>query len=56
MGKFKIGNSVTVTEGSMKGIFAIVVFLDEKQQKYLIRFSGNQQMYYEENQITLWGK
>ncbi|MNN24158.1 hypothetical protein D3C81_1375780 [compost metagenome] len=54
MKKFKIGDGVTVTEGPMKGIYGVIVYLYEKKEQYLIRFTGNQQIYYTEDQIKFW--
>lgn len=54
MDRFSIGQAVTVAEGPMKGLYGIVIYLYEDEQKYLVRFSGSAQMYYYENQIVEW--
>jgi len=51
--KFKIGDGVTVTTGPMKGMYGVFIYYDVKM-KYLIRFTGTQQMYYNEEDIQLW--
>ncbi|MGO1560912.1 hypothetical protein CZ771_02860 [Actinomycetales bacterium JB111] len=54
MNTFSIGDGVTTTDGPMKGQYGTVVYLDEKEQKYLVRFAGTQQMYYPEDEIVAW--
>ncbi|MDV4149442.1 hypothetical protein R0131_01195 [Clostridium sp. AL.422] len=54
MGKFKVGDGVTVIDGPMKGIYGTVIYLNKKKEQYLIRFTANQQFYYYEDQIKLW--
>ncbi|MDT2827719.1 hypothetical protein P7H59_04525 [Enterococcus viikkiensis] len=56
MEKFELGESVTVTTGPFKGIFGIIVFYDTKQEKYLVRFTGQQQLYFSPDEIILWSK
>lgn len=41
-----------MTEGPLKGLYGNVVYYDEKQRKYLVRFTGQQQMYYDPAQIV----
>ncbi|WP_171014922.1 hypothetical protein [Culicoidibacter larvae] len=50
MSKYKIGDMVTVYFGEIPMI-GTVVFLDEEQQKYLVRFNPQQQMYYSEDEL-----
>lgn len=54
MRKYNVGDGVRVTDGPMQGIYGVVVWFYEKQDKYLVRFSGLQQMYYDEEQILPW--
>ncbi|MGX7203992.1 transcription termination/antitermination protein NusG [Enterococcus pingfangensis] len=56
MEQFKLGESVTVINGPFKGIYGVIVFYDKQQEKYLIRFSGQQQLYYSANEIILWSE
>lgn len=51
--KFKIGDGVTVTTGPMKGMYGVFISYDTKM-KYLIRFTGTQQMFFNEEDIQLW--
>ncbi|WP_270089119.1 hypothetical protein [Sphingobacterium sp. SYP-B4668] len=51
--KFKIGDGVTVTTGPMKGMYGVCIYYDVKM-KYLIRFTGTQQMFFNEEDIQLW--
>lgn len=43
MNEFKIGDTVTVVKTKWVGT---IVFFDKKREKYLVRISGTQQMYY----------
>lgn len=54
MDKFKVGDLVEVPDSSMKSVPGVVVYFDEKQEKYLIRFGGSQQLFYSENEIVVW--
>lgn len=54
MEKFNIGDGVTVTDGPMKGLYGVVVWYNEKDSTYLIRFTGQQQLFYTVNQIKYW--
>ena len=54
MEKFKIGEGVTVTSGGMKGLYGVVVWYNEKDSTYLIRFTGQQQLFYTVDQIKYW--
>ncbi|MDA9462081.1 hypothetical protein B835_2009 [Enterococcus mundtii 3F] len=54
MNKFKIGDGVTVITGPFKGIYGVIVFYDKNKKKYLVRFTGNQQFYYLEDEIKMW--
>lgn len=56
MNKFNIGDSVTVTIGPFKSIYGIIVMYDKKSQKYLVRFNGDQQLFFLESEIAIWGK
>lgn len=56
MDPFKLGEGVTATSGPFKGIYGVIVFYDEKQEKYLVRFTGQQQLYYPANEIILWSE
>src|SRR5690606_9897828 len=51
--KYKIGDGVTVTTGPMKGMYGVFIYYDTKM-KYLIRFTGTQQMFFNEEDIQLW--
>ena len=51
MNKYKIGDMVTVYFGNIPMI-GPVVSIDEKRQKYLVRFNPHQQMYYSEAELT----
>ncbi|CAM3652913.1 hypothetical protein SPPR111872_12760 [Sphingobacterium prati] len=51
--KFKIGDGVTVTTGPMKGMYGVFIYYDTTM-KYLIRFTGTQQMFFNEEDIQLW--
>lgn len=53
MKKFKIGDMVTVYFGKIPMIGA-VVYLDEKELKYLVRFNQSQQMYYSEEELQAY--
>lgn len=54
--KFKIGDGVSVTTGPFKGMYGTIVFFDEETSKYLIRFTGTQQIYFSEAEIVFWEK
>ena len=54
MHSYSPGDSVTVTEGPFSGIFAIIVMFDDDQQRYLVRFGGQQQLFYAEDVIVPW--
>lgn len=54
--QFKLGESVTVINSPFKGIYGVIVFYDKRQEKYLIRFSGQQQLYYSADEIILWSE
>lgn len=51
--KFNLGDGVTVTTGPMKGMYGVIIYHDKKM-KYLIRFTGTQQMFFDEDEIKLW--
>ncbi|QQU05262.1 hypothetical protein [Myroides odoratus] len=51
--KYKIGDGVTVTTGPMKGMYGVFIYYDTKM-KYLIRFTGTQQIFFNEEDIQLW--
>ncbi|SEI91245.1 hypothetical protein SAMN04487995_2518 [Dyadobacter koreensis] len=52
--KFRIGDGVSVITGPLKGIYGTVIFFDEETSKYLIRFTGSQQIYFSEGEIIFW--
>ncbi|MBO0594894.1 hypothetical protein I2485_14365 [Nesterenkonia sp. E16_7] len=54
MSEFANGAAVSVIQGPMKGLYGTVVFHDETEHKYLVRFTGSQQMFYDPDQIVLW--
>lgn len=54
MNKFKTGEGVTVISGPMKDLYGIIVWYNEKDSTYLVRFTGQQQLYYTEDQIKYW--
>lgn len=56
MQKFKIGDGVSVISGPMKGLYGVIVYFYEEKGEYLVRFTGQQQLYYTEDQIQLWEK
>ncbi|EOH78883.1 KOW motif-containing protein [Enterococcus malodoratus] len=56
MEKFKLGESVTVHTGPFKGIYGIIVSFDKKREKYLVRFNGQQQLYFSPDEIILWSE
>ncbi|WP_159802868.1 hypothetical protein [Arthrobacter zhaoguopingii] len=56
MHKFSPGDSVSVTEGPLKGLYGIIIGFYEDQQKYLVRFTGQQQLYYPEDEIIAWSE
>lgn len=56
MDEFSLGQGVTVTSGPFKNIYGVIVFYDTEQEQYLIRFSGQQQLYYPVNEIVLWSE
>lgn len=56
MNRYSPGDSVTVTEGPLKGLFAIIVMFDDDQQKYLVRFGSLQQMFYPEDEVIPWSQ
>ncbi|KRK91812.1 hypothetical protein [Companilactobacillus futsaii] len=53
MGNLKIGSMVTVVDqkDAMKDQIGSVVYFDEKRAKILVRFGGQQQMYYSIDQL-----
>lgn len=53
---FKLGEGVTVTTGPLQGIYGIIVFYDQQQKRYLVRFTGQQQLYFSPEEIILWSK
>ncbi|MFC6176186.1 hypothetical protein ACFQAV_05010 [Companilactobacillus huachuanensis] len=50
---FKIGMMVTVIDeaDAMKNQIGVVVYFDKKRDRILIRFGGQQQLYYAPNQL-----
>ncbi|WP_338214399.1 hypothetical protein [Companilactobacillus muriivasis] len=53
MGNLKIGTMVTVVDEAdvMKKQIGVVVYFDKKRDKILVRFGGQQQLYYALNQL-----
>ncbi|MGO2638230.1 MAG: hypothetical protein ACTH9D_04295 [Enterococcus viikkiensis] len=56
MDAFKLGEGVTVTTGPLQGIYGVIVFYDQQQKRYLVRFTGQQQLYFSLEEIILWSK
>lgn len=54
MTTYKTGNWVTALDGPMKGIAGIVIHHDKKRGKYLVRFTGMQQLFYTDQEIVPW--
>ncbi|MCW0953714.1 hypothetical protein OIT44_06580 [Weissella ceti] len=54
MMKFKVGSQVELPEEKYPNVQGIVIFLDEKNDKYLVRFNGTQQLYFTENELRSW--
>ena len=54
MKKFKIGDGVTVNTGPMKGLYGNVVWYNEKNGEWLVRFTGQQQLFFTEDEIIFW--
>ncbi|CAJ1175391.1 hypothetical protein [Companilactobacillus nantensis] len=53
MDNLKIGTMVTVIDqtDAMKNQFGVVVYHDKKREKVLVRFGGQQQLYYTVDQL-----
>ncbi len=53
LGNLKIGSMVTIVDekDAMKNQIGAVVYYDEKRDKILVRFGGQQQLYYTLNQL-----
>jgi len=53
MGNLKIGTMVTVVDEAdvMKKQIGVVVYFDKKRDKILVRFGGQQQLYYALDQL-----
>lgn len=53
MGNLKVGSMVTVVDkkDAMNDQIGAVVYFDEKRAKILVRFGGQEQMYYSINQL-----
>jgi len=49
--KFKLGDLVLAKLGTVP-LVGVVVYKDVKHTRYLVRFSGNQQDYYVETELT----
>lgn len=54
MSRFNVGDGVRVTDAPLTGVYGTIIMFDEKQQMYLIRFTGQQQMFYPEDVIVPW--
>ncbi|WP_173425496.1 hypothetical protein [Lactiplantibacillus herbarum] len=48
--QYKIGELVYATYGTLP-LVGTIVQIDSKHQKYLVRFSGVQQLYYTEDEL-----
>lgn len=53
---FKIGEGVSPVAGPFKGSYGTVIFFDAQNQKYLVRFGSDQQLYFKAAEIKGWGK
>lgn len=53
MGNLKIGTTVTIIDekDAMKRQIGTIVYFDKKRSKILVRFGGQQQMYYSIDQL-----
>jgi len=53
MGDLTIGTMVTIVDekDAMKDQIGAVVYYDKKRHKILVRFGGQQQMYYDQDQL-----
>ena len=53
MGNLKIGSMVTIEDetDAMKNQIGAVVYYDKKRDKILVRFGGQQQLYYTLDQL-----
>lgn len=53
MGNLQIGSMVTIEDetDAMKNQIGTVVYYDKKRDKILVRFSGQQQLYYTLDQL-----
>lgn len=49
--RYKIGDQVRATYGTLP-LVGTVVYIDDKRQKLLIRFSANQQDWYNEDDLA----
>lgn len=52
--RFRPGDGVRVTDGPLAGIYGTIIMFDDRQQKYLVRFTGQQQLFYPEDVIVPW--
>lgn len=56
MNKFKVGSQVELPKEMHPGVPGTVIMVDEKKEKYLVRFNGVQQQYFTEDQLKIWDK
>lgn len=56
MMKFNVGSRVELPAEKYPNVQGIVIFLDEKQEQYLVRFNGTQQLYFTEDELRPWDK
>ena len=56
MTKFKTGENVALPESKYPGVPGVVISYNNKTEKYLVRFNGIQQMYFSEDELTVWDK
>lgn len=52
---YQIGDSVTVTAGSMANTYGVIVYHNPDDDTYLVRFNAGQvQLFYSADQIMPW--
>ncbi|MFQ6324177.1 hypothetical protein [Lactococcus garvieae] len=54
MNKFKIGDVVLLPKESYKGIVGTIIQINK--EKYLVRFNGTQQLYFQEEELAPYKK
>ncbi|KIO95755.1 hypothetical protein [Levilactobacillus brevis] len=53
MQSFKVGDVVTILATKVIGT---VIYFNEKDNKYLVRFNGTQQLYYADTELVPYSK